>query len=60
MAKTLCEWTRKEIEKDFQKLCCITANRRYLCKKCARGATVAKVLCKPVRALPDDPAEDDE
>jgi len=51
MAKTLCDWSKKEIERDFEKLCTIVANPRYLCRKCARSAGSSKHLCKP-RNLP--------
>ncbi len=46
MAKTLCEWSRKDIEKHWDKLVELTKKRHYICLKCARSACDAKHLCK--------------
>jgi len=49
MSKTLCDWSSKDIEKHLHKLALITAEPRYLCRKCARVANRSKHLCKPKR-----------
>ena len=45
--KTLCEWEKKEIEKQSAELIKLIANAKYYCKKCARSANDKEVLCKP-------------
>jgi len=47
VAKTLCDWKKKEIERNRDLLTELVSQPRYLCKKCARAAAVSKVLCKP-------------
>ncbi|TAG09000.1 MAG: hypothetical protein EAZ42_08410 [Verrucomicrobia bacterium] len=47
MGKTLCDWSKKDIEKDFLRLAEIVASPRYACRKCARSAGDSKYLCKP-------------
>jgi hypothetical protein len=49
MAKTLCDWTRKDIEKRAGELERLLSEPRFYCRKCARCACVGKVLCKPRR-----------
>jgi len=51
MAKTLCDWSKKDIEKEFDALCAIVHDPRYICRKCTRAAHISKHLCKP-RKLP--------
>ncbi len=51
MAKTLCDWSKRELEKHPDKLWELVRDPRYYCRKCARSANTAKVLCKP-RPLP--------
>ena len=51
MAKTLCDWSKSDIEKHFHKLAALVADPKFACRKCARSASVSKVLCKP-RRLP--------
>ena len=45
----LCDWDRKEIEKDMLVLISIVKNPKYICKKCARAANTDVVLCKPYK-----------
>jgi len=47
MGKTLCDWSKKDIEKHFEELCRLTADPRFVCRKCARSARDADQLCKP-------------
>lgn len=47
MAKTLCDWSKSDIEKKFDKLQKIIGHPTYICRKCARSASTSKVLCKP-------------
>jgi hypothetical protein len=43
---TLCDWDRKEIEKEMDVILRLVNNPKYICKKCARVANTASVLCK--------------
>ena len=47
--ETLCDWTRRDLEKHFELLCEIVADPRYVCTKCGRAAGEKKWLCKPRR-----------
>ncbi len=47
MAKTLCDWSKKDLEKHADQLAEIVNPPRYYCRKCARVANHAKHLCKP-------------
>ena len=47
VAKTLCDWSKKDILNDFEELSRLTECPRYVCKKCARSAECSKFLCKP-------------
>jgi hypothetical protein len=59
MAKTLCDWSKKDLEKRADALLALVREPRWYCRKCARVANTARVLCKP-RKLPDaDPVLDD-
>lgn len=51
MAKTLCEWKKRDLEKHPEKLLELVRDPRFYCRKCARVANTSKVLCKP-RKLP--------
>lgn len=55
MAKTLCDWKKKDIEKHFDELCEILSQPRYVCRKCARCAHSSRYLCKPrkMKTSPD-------
>lgn len=59
VAKTLCDWKKKEIERNRELLAELVSHPRYLCKKCARAAAVSKVLCKP-SSLKRTPAKSKE
>lgn len=45
--KTLCDWSRKDITKNFDKLTKIVSQPNYICRKCARVAKNDKYLCEP-------------
>lgn len=47
MAKTLCDWSKHDIERDEDKLRSLTCDSTHYCRKCARTANTPKVLCKP-------------
>jgi len=47
VAKTLCDWKKKDVEKHFEELCAMVADPRYVCRKCARCAHFPRFLCKP-------------
>jgi len=49
VSKTLCDWKKKEIEKNRELLAELLRSPRYYCRKCARAAAISKVLCKPAR-----------
>lgn len=55
MAKTLCDWSKKDLEKKADELAALVRDPRFYCRKCARSAHTSKVLCKP-RKLPAAPA----
>lgn len=57
MAKTLCDWKKKEIRDHLPELEALIRNPRFLCRKCARVANTSKVLCKPMRAFRGEQAE---
>lgn len=46
MAKTICDWSKKDIEKNPEKLWEITKNPTFYCRKCGRVANTKKALCK--------------
>lgn len=53
MAKTLCDWSRKDIAKRPDALAAIVAAPTFVCAKCARCANTKKALCSPKKlALP--------
>ncbi|WP_448247902.1 hypothetical protein [Thalassotalea agariperforans] len=47
MAKSLCKWKKKDIEKHVHELMQIVEKPRYFCKECARAAHNKGFLCKP-------------
>ena len=47
MARTLCDWSRKDLEKNSEKLSYLVADAQFFCRNCARSANTKKVLCKP-------------
>ena len=59
MAKTLCEWSKSDLEKSAAKLAGLVVNARYFCRKCARVANRESVLCKPKKLPPVEDAAAD-
>lgn len=53
MGKTLCDWSKGDLEKHPDKLWELVRDPQFYCRKCARVANTSKVLCKP-RKLPHD------
>lgn len=51
MSKTLCDWSKRDLERHPEKLAELVLEPRFYCRKCARVANTSKVLCKP-RKLP--------
>jgi len=47
MAKTLCDWKKKDFEKKEDKLLKILQDPKFFCRRCGRVAASSKVLCKP-------------
>lgn len=45
MAKTICDWSKKELEAHPEKLYELVRNPRFYCRKCGRVANTKKVLC---------------
>jgi hypothetical protein len=52
MAKTLCDWSKKDIEKRANELAALLRDPQFYCRKCARGACTYKVLCEPKKLRP--------
>lgn len=52
MAKTLCDWSKRDLEKHADKLLELVRDPRFYCRRCARVANTGKVLCKPRRLPP--------
>ncbi len=51
MSKTLCDWSKRDLERHPEKLAELVLEPHFYCRKCARAANTSKVLCKP-RKLP--------
>jgi hypothetical protein len=49
MAKALCDWKEKEIEKNRTRFLRIVSKPNYFCSKCGRVAKEEKWLCKSIR-----------
>lgn len=47
MSKTLCDWSKKDIERHAVELLAIVTPQNYLCFKCARTACDKHHLCRP-------------
>ena len=47
MGKTLCDWSKKEIERHAAELLTIVTPQRFICFKCARTACEKHYLCRP-------------
>ncbi|MBA6251206.1 MAG: hypothetical protein ACI9O3_000710 [Colwellia sp.] len=48
MAKALCKWKKKDIEKSLHELAHIVDKPRFICKDCARSAHDKNFLCKAI------------
>lgn len=46
MPKTICDWSKKDLETNPEALFAITRDPRFYCRKCGRVANTKKVLCK--------------
>ncbi len=46
MAKTLCDWSKKDLERHADQLYELTHQPTHFCRKCARVANCKRVLCK--------------
>jgi len=46
MAKTICDWSKKDLEKNGDRLWALTRDPCFYCRKCGRVANRKKVLCK--------------
>ncbi|WP_371379004.1 hypothetical protein [Thalassotalea aquiviva] len=49
MAKSLCKWKKKDIEKKLEQLAQIIESPQYICADCARSAHSKGYLCKAVK-----------
>lgn len=49
MPRTLCEWDKRDIERDLQRLAGVIGTPRFVCRKCARSAEDPRFLCKPIK-----------
>jgi hypothetical protein len=47
MGKTLCDWSKKEIERHAAELLTIVTPQRFICFKCAPTACGKHYLCRP-------------
>jgi hypothetical protein len=47
MAKNLCKWGKKDLEKNLDEYTEIVKDPRFVCMKCGRVANKKKLLCKP-------------
>ncbi|MEM7146917.1 MAG: hypothetical protein AAF591_17435 [Verrucomicrobiota bacterium] len=51
MAKTICDWKKRDIIRNPGKLEALIEDPCYLCMKCGRAANTPKVLCRPKPAF---------
>lgn len=49
MARSLCKYKKKEIEKSLHELAHIVDKPRFICGDCARSAHDKGHVCKPVK-----------
>ena len=47
MSKTLCDWSKKDIERHAAELLTIVTPQNFICFKCARTACDKHYLCRP-------------
>ncbi len=45
--KTLCDWSKSDIEEHLDLLSELVDEPRFVCRKCARSAHSKRQLCKP-------------
>lgn len=45
MGKTICDWSKKDIRNNPEKLHAITREACFFCRKCGRVANTKKALC---------------
>lgn len=48
MSRTLCDWSKKDIQRHAEELLQIVTPQLYLCEKCARTACDDRYLCRGV------------
>jgi hypothetical protein len=60
MAKTICDWSRKDLEKKASKLRALTESPCFYCRKCGRVADTKKALCKAKGFEIEENSEDGE
>ena len=46
MSKTICDWSKKDLEKKAKKLHALTKDACFYCRRCGRVANTRKVLCR--------------
>lgn len=47
MSKTLCDWSKKDIERHASELLAIVTPQKFICFKCAGTACEKHYLCRP-------------
>ncbi len=50
--KTLCEWSKRDLEKERDELMALVAKPTHVCKSCGRAASDKQALCKPLKIKP--------
>jgi hypothetical protein len=45
--KSLCNWSRSDVKKNWEGLQDILGTSKYVCKKCLRSSRLKGTLCKP-------------
>ena len=46
--RSFCKWDKKEIKRNIDRIYDLTADPRYVCRKCVRVAREKSHLCEPV------------
>ena len=47
--KSLCEWSKKDLEKYRAALMALVATPSHVCRSCGRAAADKDALCKPLK-----------
>jgi len=47
--KHLCKYDKKEIKENFSFMSSLVKNPVFICERCVRTASVAEVLCRPIK-----------